>query len=55
MVEATCQCLLAQAEKVNTNTSSKGELEQAIIEEFSRCILQIIGGYTARSRGNLSF
>ena len=51
VVEATCQCLLAQADKSNSNPTNKAMIEHDVIEEFSRCLLQIIGGMSGRSRG----
>ncbi|EEB17560.1 conserved hypothetical protein [Pediculus humanus corporis] len=43
VVEATCQCLLAQAEESERNGLSTEEGERLIIEEFGRCLIQIIG------------
>lgn len=43
VVEATCQCLLAQAEEAERNGLSTEEGERLIIEEFGRCLVQIIG------------
>ncbi|XP_050728721.1 protein lin-54 homolog isoform X1 [Eriocheir sinensis] len=51
VVEATCQCLLAQADKAEKTKVSAAQLEQTVISEFSRCLMQIIGSYTSRSRG----
>ncbi|KAK3854700.1 hypothetical protein Pcinc_038830 [Petrolisthes cinctipes] len=51
VVEATCQCLLAQADKAETALVSAAQLEHTVISEFSRCLMQIIGSYTSRSRG----
>ncbi|XP_071525010.1 protein lin-54 homolog isoform X3 [Panulirus ornatus] len=51
VVEATCQCLLAQADKAESALVSEAQLEHTVISEFSRCLMQIIGSYTARSRG----
>ena len=42
VVEATCQCLLAQAEEAERNSQSETEIEGLIIEEFGRCLSQII-------------
>ncbi|XP_063855982.1 protein lin-54 homolog isoform X5 [Scylla paramamosain] len=50
VVEATCQCLLAQADKAEGALVSAAQLEQTVISEFSRCLMQIIGSYTSRSR-----
>ncbi len=43
VVEATCQCLLAQAEESERNGLGEGEAEGLILEEFGRCLNQIIG------------
>ncbi|KAK8373223.1 hypothetical protein O3P69_015551 [Scylla paramamosain] len=51
VVEATCQCMLAQADKAEGALVSAAQLEQTVISEFSRCLMQIIGSYTSRSRG----
>ncbi|XP_042213705.1 protein lin-54 homolog isoform X2 [Homarus americanus] len=51
VVEATCQCLLAQADEAESALVSEAQLEQTVIAEFSRCLMQIIGSYTSRSRG----
>ncbi|XP_053637490.1 protein lin-54 homolog isoform X3 [Cherax quadricarinatus] len=53
VVEATCQCLLAQADKAENALVSKAQLEHTVIAEFSRCLMQIIGSYTSRSRETL--
>ena len=42
VVEATCQCLLAQAEQAETTGKQEVEIEGLIIEEFGRCLSQII-------------
>ena len=42
VVEATCQCLLAQAEEAERNGQPETEIEGLIIEEFGRCLSQII-------------
>jgi len=42
VVEATCQCLLAQAEDAESRTLSQEETEGMIIGEFGRCLKQII-------------
>ena len=42
VVEATCQCLLAQAEEAERNGQPEAEIEGLIIEEFGRCLSQII-------------
>ena len=42
VVEATCQCLLAQAEEAERNGQPEVEIEGLIIQEFGRCLSQII-------------
>jgi len=42
VVEATCQCLLAQAEEGEKKTKSDLETEKFVLEEFGRCLVQII-------------
>ena len=42
IVEATCQCLLAQAEESERNQVAEEAAEGLIIEEFGRCLVQII-------------
>ncbi|XP_065218315.1 protein lin-54 homolog [Planococcus citri] len=42
VVEATCQCLLAQAEEVKRRNINVEDGKKYIIEEFGRCLIQII-------------
>ncbi|XP_062951987.1 tesmin [Cynocephalus volans] len=42
VVEATCACLLAQGEEAERESCSKGLAEQMILEEFGRCLSQIL-------------
>ncbi|XP_006824909.1 protein lin-54 homolog [Saccoglossus kowalevskii] len=42
VAEATCHCLLAQAEEAERTNTSHREAEQMILEEFGRCLLEII-------------
>lgn len=42
VIEATCQCLLAQAEQGEKENRSKQGIEALILEEFGRCLTQII-------------
>ncbi|XP_046457412.1 protein lin-54 homolog isoform X1 [Daphnia pulex] len=42
VVEATCQCLLAQAEEAERLCKTSTETEGLVLEEFGRCLLQII-------------
>ncbi|XP_074647960.1 protein lin-54 homolog [Tubulanus polymorphus] len=42
VVEATCACLLAQAEDGERTRQSNAMQEKMILEEFGRCLLQIV-------------
>ncbi|XP_051865532.1 protein lin-54 homolog [Pristis pectinata] len=42
VAEATCECLLAQAEEGEKNSQTKAVTERMILEEFGRCLMQII-------------
>ena len=42
VVEATCQCLLAQAEEAEKKSLSEVDIEGLVLEEFGRCLKQII-------------
>jgi len=42
VVEATCQCLLAQAEEAERSGCAAETVESLVLEEFGRCLLQII-------------
>ena len=42
VVEASCQCMLAQAEESERRGVSEADTEAMIIEEFGRCLAQII-------------
>uniref|UniRef100_UPI00398E31DC protein lin-54 homolog isoform X1 n=2 Tax=Pristiophorus japonicus TaxID=55135 RepID=UPI00398E31DC len=42
VAEATCECLLAQAEEAEKNSQTKAVTECMILEEFGRCLMQII-------------
>ncbi|XP_069781553.1 protein lin-54 homolog isoform X2 [Narcine bancroftii] len=42
VAEATCECLLAQAEEGEKNSQTKAVTEHMILEEFGRCLMQII-------------
>ncbi|KAJ7379164.1 nucleobase-containing compound biosynthetic process [Desmophyllum pertusum] len=42
VVQATCQCLLAQASDAENEGKSQAMTEKMILEEFGRCLLQII-------------
>lgn len=42
VIEATVQCMIAQAEECEKLTVTKKEGERMILEEFSRCLQEII-------------
>ena len=42
VVEATCQCLLAQAEQGEKEDLAEEFIERQVIQEFGRCLGQII-------------
>lgn len=42
MVEAACACLLAQGEEAEKARCPDGLAEQMILEEFGRCLSQIL-------------
>ncbi len=42
VAEATSQCLIAQAEESEHQDMSQDEIERLVIEEFGRCLVEII-------------
>ncbi|XP_064414786.1 protein lin-54 homolog [Latimeria chalumnae] len=42
VAEATCECLLAQAEQAEKMNKPKAAAERMILEEFGRCLMRII-------------
>ncbi|XP_038598431.1 protein lin-54 homolog [Tachyglossus aculeatus] len=42
VAEATCSCLLAQAEQAEKKGKSKAAAERMVLEEFGRCLMRII-------------
>lgn len=52
VVEATCQCLLAQAEEAERLCKTSTETEGLVLEEFGRCLLQIIE-YASKAKGTI--
>ncbi|XP_044912100.1 protein lin-54 homolog isoform X4 [Acinonyx jubatus] len=42
VAEATCNCLLAQAEQADKKGKSKAAAERMILEEFGRCLMSVI-------------
>lgn len=49
VVSATCQCLVAQAEEAEKLDLNDEEAEKLIIEEFGRCLVEIISCVTNRT------
>lgn len=49
VVSATCQCLVAQAEQAEKLNLEEEEAEKLIIEEFGRCLVEIISCVTNRT------
>ncbi|KAJ1521300.1 hypothetical protein ONE63_002978 [Megalurothrips usitatus] len=49
VVNATCECLVAQAEKAEKTDLDDVEAEKLIIEEFGRCLVEIISCVTNRT------
>ncbi|KAK3923764.1 Protein lin-54-like protein [Frankliniella fusca] len=49
VVSATCQCLVAQAEEAEKLNLNEEEAERLIIEEFGRCLVEIISCVTNRT------
>lgn len=42
VADATCECLLAQAEQAEKLGKSKAAAERMILEEFGRCLMRVI-------------
>lgn len=42
VIEATVQCMIAQADECQRNGNPQGEAERMILEEFGRCLVEII-------------
>lgn len=42
VAEATCNCLLAQAEQADRKGKSTAAAERMILEEFGRCLMSVI-------------
>ena len=51
VAEATCACLLAQAEEADRLRMPHVVQERMVIEEFGRCLLQIIES-ASKTKGN---
>ena len=50
VVEATCACLVAQAEEAERTHQQEVQEEKMILEEFGRCLMQVIES-SHRSKG----
>ncbi len=42
VADATCQCLIAQAEECEQQNLDEIETERYVLEEFGRCLIEII-------------
>lgn len=54
VVSATCQCLMAQAEQAESMKLEDAEAEKLIIEEFGRCLVEIISCVSNRTEDTSS-
>lgn len=54
VVSATCQCLVAQAEQAESMKLEDAEAEKLIIEEFGRCLVEIISCVSNRTEDTSS-
>ena len=54
VVSATCRCLVAQAEKAEKDNLKDSEAEKLIIEEFGRCLVEIIACVSNRTEDTSS-
>ena len=54
VVSATCRCLVAQAEKAEKLNLKDVEAEKLIIEEFGRCLVEIISCVSSRTEDTSS-
>ncbi len=56
VAEATCQCLIAQAEEAERTRQIEITQERMILEEFGRCLMQVIeSANKTRNAGTLGF
>ncbi|NXX80315.1 LIN54 protein, partial [Urocolius indicus] len=51
VADATCECLLAQAEQAEKMGKSKAAAERMILEEFGRCLMRVINS-AAKSKSD---
>ncbi|NXK34800.1 LIN54 protein, partial [Piprites chloris] len=51
VADATCECLLAQAEQAEKTGKSKAAAERMILEEFGRCLMRVISS-AGKSKGD---
>ena len=54
VAEATCACLIAQAEEAERMRQLEMVQERMILEEFGRCLMQVIES-AGRTKGELPF
>jgi len=47
VAEATCACLVAQAEEAERTRQQEMMEEQMILQEFGRCLMQVIQSATS--------
>lgn len=53
VADATCDCLLAQAEQAEKAGKSKAMAERMILEEFGRCLMRIINAAGKSSKSDV--
>ncbi|NXQ71074.1 LIN54 protein, partial [Quiscalus mexicanus] len=51
VADATCECLLAQAEQAEKTGKSKAAAERMVLEEFGRCLMRVISS-AGKSKGD---
>lgn len=51
VIDATCQCLIAQAEESERLSTAEHQAERLVLEEFGRCLVQIID-CASKTEGN---
>lgn len=52
VIEATSQCLLALTDNIENDIQSEEETKKQIIEEFGRCLMEIISCSVDYNSGN---
>ncbi|XP_063271223.1 protein lin-54 homolog isoform X3 [Prinia subflava] len=51
VADATCECLLAQAEQAEKSGKSRAAAERMVLEEFGRCLMRVISS-AGKSKGD---